>query len=206
AAGRALPARALSACGLALPAPARNPPRAGGPLRLRGGLRRGGGGPPAAGTGRSAALRAARRCGVGAGRAGRGRARHPGGPPPAGRRPRPDRKEFCRMNELVLDRVTKHYGAKIACDRVSLRAGPGVYGLLGANGAGKTTLLRMICGVLRPTAGSIQFAGLDVASEGYRARLGYLPQDFGYYPEFTALDFLLYLAALKGLPRAAARS
>ncbi len=110
------------------------------------------------------------------------------------------------MNELVLDRVTKHYGAKIACDRVSLRAGPGVYGLLGANGAGKTTLLRMICGVLRPTAGSIQFAGLDVASEGYRARLGYLPQDFGYYPEFTALDFLLYLAALKGLPRAAARS
>ena len=110
------------------------------------------------------------------------------------------------MNELVLDRVTKHYGTKIACDRVSLRAGPGVYGLLGANGAGKTTLLRMICGVLRPTAGSIQFAGLDVASEGYRARLGYLPQDFGYYPEFTALDFLLYLAALKGLPRAAARS
>ena len=110
------------------------------------------------------------------------------------------------MNELVLDRVTKHYGTKIACERVSLRAGPGVYGLLGANGAGKTTLLRMICGVLRPTAGSIQFAGLDVASEGYRARLGYLPQDFGYYPEFTALDFLLYLAALKGLPRAAARS
>ena len=110
------------------------------------------------------------------------------------------------MNELVLDRVTKHYGAKIACDRVSLRAGPGIYGLLGANGAGKTTLMRMICGVLRPTAGSIQFAGLDVASEGYRARLGYLPQDFGYYPEFTALDFLLYLAALKGLPRAAARS
>ena len=82
------------------------------------------------------------------------------------------------MNELVLDRVTKHYGTKIACERVSLRAGPGVYGLLGANGAGKTTLLRMICGVLRPTAGSIQFAGLDVASEGYRARLGYLPQDF----------------------------
>ena len=107
--------------------------------------------------------------------------------------------------QLVLDRVTKQYGPKIACDRISLQAGPGVYGLLGANGAGKTTLLRMICGVLRPTSGDIRFAGLDVSSEGYRARLGYLPQDFGYYPEFTALDFLLYLAALKGLPRAAAR-
>ena len=107
--------------------------------------------------------------------------------------------------QLVLDRVTKQYGSKIACDRISLQAGPGVYGLLGANGAGKTTLLRMICGVLRPTSGDIRFAGLDVSSEGYRARLGYLPQDFGYYPEFTALDFLLYLAALKGLPRAAAR-
>ena len=107
--------------------------------------------------------------------------------------------------QLVLDRVTKQYGPKIACDRISLQAGPGVYGLLGANGAGKTTLLRMICGVLRPTSGDIRFAGLDVPSEGYRARLGYLPQDFGYYPEFTALDFLLYLAALKGLPRAAAR-
>ena len=107
--------------------------------------------------------------------------------------------------QLVLDRGTKQYGPKIACDRISLQAGPGVYGLLGANGAGKTTLLRMICGVLRPTSGDIRFAGLDVSSEGYRARLGYLPQDFGYYPEFTALDFLLYLAALKGLPRAAAR-
>ena len=107
--------------------------------------------------------------------------------------------------QLVLDRVTKQYGPKIACDRISLQAGPGVYGLLGANGAGKTTLLRMICGVLRPTSGDIRFAGLDVSSEGYRARLGYLPQDFGYYPEFTALDFLLYLAALKGLPRTAAR-
>ena len=107
--------------------------------------------------------------------------------------------------QLVLDRVTKQYGPKIACDRISLQAGPGVYGLLGANGAGKTTLLRMICGVLRPTSGDIRFAGLDVSSEGYRARLGYLPQDFGYYPEFTALDFLLYLAALTGLPRAAAR-
>ena len=63
--------------------------------------------------------------------------------------------------ELVLDRVTKQYGAKLACDRVSARMGPGVYGLLGANGAGKTTLMRMICGVLRPTSGSIRFGGMD---------------------------------------------
>ena len=103
--------------------------------------------------------------------------------------------------ELVLDRVTKQYGAKLACDRVSARMGPGVYGLLGANGAGKTTLMRMICGVLRPTSGSIRFGGMEVDSEAYRASLGYLPQEFGYYPEFTAQDFLLYLAALKGLPR-----
>ncbi len=103
--------------------------------------------------------------------------------------------------ELVLDRVTKQYSAKLACDRVSARMGPGVYGLLGANGAGKTTLMRMICGVLRPTSGSIRFGGMEVDSEAYRASLGYLPQEFGYYPEFTAQDFLLYLAALKGLPR-----
>lgn len=109
------------------------------------------------------------------------------------------------MQELQLEQLTKCYGNFAAVRDVNLTLGGGVYGLLGANGAGKTTLLRMICGVLRPTSGDIRFAGLDVSSEGYRARLGYLPQDFGYYPEFTALDFLLYLAALKGLPRAAAR-
>ena len=107
--------------------------------------------------------------------------------------------------ELVIDRVTKQYQNKIAVDRVSLKLHKGVYGLLGANGAGKTTLMRMICGILRPTGGTITLDGKDVSMEEYRAELGYLPQDFGYYPEFTGLDFLLYMAALKGLNKAQAK-
>lgn len=107
--------------------------------------------------------------------------------------------------ELNIDRVTKQYGPKIAVDRISLTLTPGVTGLLGANGAGKTTLMRMLCGILRPTSGSISLDGLDVSTEGYRAVLGYLPQDFGYYPSFSALDFLLYLGALKGMERKQAK-
>ena len=109
--------------------------------------------------------------------------------------------------ELVFDRLTKEYSAKIAVDRVCATLGPGVHGLLGANGAGKTTLMRMACGVLRPTSGEVRFDGAPIERMGgdYRALLGYLPQDFGYYPEFTALDFMEYLAALKGMGRRAAR-
>lgn len=107
--------------------------------------------------------------------------------------------------ELNIDRVTKQYGPKIAVDRISLTLTPGVTGLLGANGAGKATLMRMLCGILRPTSGSISLDGLDVSTEGYRAVLGYLPQDFGYYPSFSALDFLLYLGALKGMERKQAK-
>ncbi len=101
--------------------------------------------------------------------------------------------------ELVLDRVTKQYKNKIAVDRISVKLNSGVNGLLGANGAGKTTLMRMICGVLKPTSGTVSLDGIDVSEELYRDKLGYLPQDFGYYPEFTGQDFLLYMAALKGL-------
>ena len=110
--------------------------------------------------------------------------------------------------ELELDRLTKQYGPKIAVDRVSARLGAGVYGLLGANGAGKTTIMRMICGILRPTSGEVRLDGRPTAEMGgeFRARLGYLPQDFGYYPEFTALDFMEYMAALKGLDSRAART
>ena len=109
--------------------------------------------------------------------------------------------------ELTLDRLTREFGPKIAVDRVSARLTPGVYGLLGANGAGKTTLMRMVCGVLRPTSGEVRYDGAPVSRLGdaYRARLGYLPQDFGYYPEFTALDFMEYVASLKGVDRRQAR-
>lgn len=107
--------------------------------------------------------------------------------------------------ELMIDRVSKQYQNRIAVDRVSAKLHTGVYGLLGANGAGKTTLMRMLCGILKPTGGTITFDGMDVSEEGYRAILGYLPQDFGYYPEFSGMDFLLYLAALKGIPKPKAK-
>lgn len=101
--------------------------------------------------------------------------------------------------ELVIDRVSKQYKNKIAVDRISLKLEKGIYGLLGANGAGKTTLMRLLCGILTPTSGTISYDGIDVGAEEYRAVLGYLPQDFGYYPDFTGRDFLLYMAALKGI-------
>ena len=107
--------------------------------------------------------------------------------------------------ELTVRGLTKQYNDKCAVDRVELRLTEGINGLLGANGAGKTTLMRMLCGILKPTAGSIALDGVDVSSEDYRAVLGYLPQDFGYYPDFTGLDFLLYLAGLKGLSRSHAK-
>lgn len=107
--------------------------------------------------------------------------------------------------ELTVRNLTKQYKDKRAVDGASLRLREGVNGLLGANGAGKTTLMRMLCGVLKPTEGTVSLDGVDVSSEDYRAVLGYLPQDFGCYPDFTGLDFLLYLAALKGLSRSHAR-
>lgn len=111
--------------------------------------------------------------------------------------------------ELVLDRVTKQYSNIIAVDRVSVTLKPGVIGLLGANGAGKTTLMRMICGILDSTGGTICFKTdkecLDVSEEMYRDILGYLPQDFGYYPNFTGMDYLMYIAALKGIDKGTAK-
>ncbi len=107
--------------------------------------------------------------------------------------------------ELRVDRLTKRYKNKIAVDRLSLNLHEGVHGLLGANGAGKTTLMRMLCGVLKPTEGTVSFDGVDVGDENYRAILGYLPQDFGYYPEFKGIDFIMYMAALKGIPQETAK-
>lgn len=105
--------------------------------------------------------------------------------------------------ELLLDRLTKHYNSKIAVDCVSTTMTPGVYGLLGANGAGKTTLMRMLCGILEPTSGDITYNQRNIYDMGsaYRNLLGYLPQEFGYYPNYTAEEFLLYISALKGIPR-----
>ncbi|WP_068619776.1 ABC transporter ATP-binding protein [Paenibacillus tuaregi] len=104
--------------------------------------------------------------------------------------------------KLELNKLTKRFSAKTAVEDMNITINSGVYGLLGANGAGKTTLMRMICGVLAPSSGSITLNGADIAEMGeqYRDLLGYLPQNFGYYPDFTAEEFLLYVAALKGIP------
>ena len=109
--------------------------------------------------------------------------------------------------ELLVDRLTKHYGSKIAVDQVSATLKPGVYGLLGANGAGKTTLMRMLCAILESTSGEVFLDGKEITSMGadYRNVLGYLPQDFGYYPNYTVKEFLMYISALKGIPRKIAK-
>ena len=101
--------------------------------------------------------------------------------------------------ELILDGVSKQYKDKTAVEHLDVTLESGVIGLLGANGAGKTTLMRMICGIIKPSTGKISFDGMDVSEELYRDALGYLPQDFGYYPGFSGKEFLLYMAALKGL-------
>ena len=109
--------------------------------------------------------------------------------------------------ELTFDRLTKQFQNKIAVDRFSYTMTGGVYGLLGANGAGKTTLMRMLCTVLKPTGGEILYNGSSIERMGvaYRDILGYLPQNFGYYPDFSARDFMLYMASLKGIPGHAAK-
>ena len=102
--------------------------------------------------------------------------------------------------ELQLQNLTKYFGTKPAVDQVSLTITPGVWGLIGANGAGKTTLMRMLTGTLTPSSGKILYDGMDIflLGEGYRDVLGYLPQKFGFYPEFTVIDYLEYIATLKG--------
>ena len=107
--------------------------------------------------------------------------------------------------ELIVNGVTKDYKDKLAIDNVSFKLQKGVTGLLGANGAGKSTLMRMMCGILSTSEGSINYDGIDVTREEYRNVLGYLPQNFGYYPEFSAKDFLLYIGALKGLDKKEAK-
>ncbi len=109
--------------------------------------------------------------------------------------------------ELVLDNLTKEFGGFAAVDHIDLTMTNGVYGLLGVNGAGKTTLMRMLCTLLKPTEGNIYCGGKDIFKmDGeYRNLLGYLPQDFGFYPEFSVKDYLLYIAAIKGIRPAVAK-
>lgn len=109
--------------------------------------------------------------------------------------------------KVEIQNLTKRFGQKTAVDDVSLTLTSGVWGLIGANGAGKTTLMRMLAGILTPTSGRVLCDGADTLSlgEAWRDMLGYLPQHFGFYPEFTVADYLDYMAALKGLEKTAAR-
>ena len=109
--------------------------------------------------------------------------------------------------ELTICDLTKDFGSVRAVDRVSFTMTNGVYGLLGVNGAGKTTLMRMLTTLIKPTDGEILWDGQDVFKmDGqYRKLLGYLPQDFGYYPDFSIYDYLMYIASIKGIRPAVAK-
>ncbi len=104
--------------------------------------------------------------------------------------------------ELTITNLKKQFKDKTAVNDVSLSLTPGVEGLLGENGAGKTTLMRMIAGILNPTSGKISCDGKDIHTmeEAYRTLLGFLPQDFGFFQDFTVKDYLEYIAALKDVP------
>lgn len=110
--------------------------------------------------------------------------------------------------ELKTIGLTKKFGCKTAVDNLNITLTNGVYGLLGANGAGKTTLMRLLCHLQTPTGGNILLNGKNIVKLGqeYQNLLGYLPQHFGYYPDFSAFDFLLYVSALKGLAEKTARN
>lgn len=107
---------------------------------------------------------------------------------------------------LSVEQVTKCYGDFTALEDISLEFTQGVYGLLAPNGAGKSTLMKMLATLLFPTKGRILWDGEDIVSMGetYRGILGYLPQDFGYYPNYTPRQFMRYAAALQKLTRAEA--
>lgn len=103
--------------------------------------------------------------------------------------------------ELELKNVGKSYRDTIAVEHLSYGLQTGVYGFLGLNGAGKTTTMKMLCTLLRPTEGKIFYNGRDIFAleENYRKILGYLPQEFGFYPEFTVGEYIKYMALLKGV-------
>ena len=104
---------------------------------------------------------------------------------------------------LVVNNVSKKYGSFYALKDINLEFNNGVYALLAPNGAGKTTLIKLLTTLIFPTSGEILYKGTDIVSlDGeYRNIIGYLPQDFGYYRNYTPRKFLLYLAALKGIKK-----
>lgn len=109
--------------------------------------------------------------------------------------------------ELKIQDISKKFDDTIALNHLSMTLTPGVYGLLGANGSGKTTLFRIISGILQPTEGRIFYNQEDITKNNasFRCALGFLPQDFSYYPEFSGTDFMLYIASLKGLSKKTAK-
>ena len=110
--------------------------------------------------------------------------------------------------KLVFENISKLYGSFPALSNIEVSLDNGVYGLLGPNGAGKTTLMRIMTDLLKPSTGRVLLDGMDISvlGERFRRRLGYLPQDFGFYPNYTAEQFLIYIARLKGLGKAEAKS
>lgn len=109
--------------------------------------------------------------------------------------------------KLNINNVTKQFKDKKAVNDISFSMENGVYGLLGVNGAGKTTLMRMLCTLITPDCGTITWDGKDIFKMGasYRQILGYLPQDFGYYPYLTIYDYMMYIASIKGIRPAVAK-
>ncbi len=105
--------------------------------------------------------------------------------------------------EIRIEALTKHYGDTLALDHFTVDLQPGIYGFLGPNGAGKSTLLNLLTDTLKRESGKILLDGQDVLKLGkaYREKLGYMPQQQGYYDEFSVARFLYYMAALKGIPR-----
>lgn len=109
---------------------------------------------------------------------------------------------------LKVENIEKSRDNFAVLKNVSFELKPGVYGLLGANGAGKTTLFHIICGILNPDSGNVLFDNKDTKKSrgAFLSELGFLPQDFAYYPDFTGLNFMLYIAALKGFNKKAAKA
>lgn len=103
--------------------------------------------------------------------------------------------------DLLMQNITLNYGKKEVLSNINSKLECGVYGLLGENGAGKTSLLKILCGLMRPTGGSILYNGSEIGKMGitYRVNIGYLPQITPYYPDFSVMDYLLYFATIKGI-------